>query len=125
MAVSDSLLDIIDQGSVSNRIELMKIIAGRGSCEDTGILQSIVIALGDRKEVVKIAAIKAAAAVKSRHLMQYLGDLLHEKHHKIRMKQQGTSDIGVRRVLIISSVSLRIKMKMYRRWPDLFFLSWR
>jgi hypothetical protein len=67
MAVSDSLLDIIDQGSVSNRIELMKIIAGRGPGEDTGILQSIVIALGDRKEVVKIAAIKAAAAVKSRH----------------------------------------------------------
>lgn len=95
MAVSDSLLDIIDQGSVSNRIELMKIIAGRGPGEDTGILQSIVIALGDRKEVVKIAAIKAAAAVKSRHLMQYLGDLLHEKHHKIRMKAaRALHDIG-------------------------------
>ena len=94
-SVSDSLLDIMDEGSVKNRIELMKIIALRGPSEDTGILQSVVIALGDRKEVVKIAAIKAASATKSSHLMQYLGDLLHEKHHKIRMKAaRALHDIG-------------------------------
>ena len=93
--VSDSLLDIMDEGSVNNRIELMKIIASRGATEDPGILQSVVIALGDRKEVVKMAAIKAAAATKSRHLMQYLGDLLHSKHHKVRMKTaRALHDIG-------------------------------
>ncbi len=84
--VSANLLEIMSQGSLESRIELMKIIASRGASEDTGLLQAIVVGLGDKKEVVKIYAISAAASAKSRHLMQYLGDLLHEKHHKIRMK---------------------------------------
>lgn len=84
--VSDSLLDIMDEGSLRERIELLKIITGRGPTEDTAVLGVIVVALGDRKEVVKITAIKAASAVKSIHFMQYLGDMLHEKHHRVRMR---------------------------------------
>ncbi len=94
-SISESLLDIMGEGSVSNRVELMKIIAEGGASDDTEILQAIVIGLGDKKEVVKRFAIKAASATKSRHLMQYLGDLLHEKHHKLRIKAaRALYDIG-------------------------------
>jgi len=93
--VSDSLLEIMDEGTVNNRIELMKVIASRGVSDDAGVLQAIVIGLGDRKEVVRDFAIRAALAVKSRHLMQYLGDLLHEKHHKLRiMAAKSLFEIG-------------------------------
>ena len=83
--VSESLLEIMDEGSVRDRIDLLKIITGRGATGDATVLQVIVIALGDKKEVVRIFAIKAAAAAGNRHLMQYLSESLHEKHHKVRI----------------------------------------
>ena len=41
--VSDSLLDIMEEGSLSERIELLNIIAGRGPSDDTAVLGAIVV----------------------------------------------------------------------------------
>ena len=83
--VSDSLLEIVNEGNSDEKINLLQVISGRGASEDDTILQVIVAGLIDKKETVRIQAIKAAGFSKSEHLIPYLGNMLHAKHHKERL----------------------------------------
>ena len=94
-SVSGSLLEIIKDGSPEVRLDLLQVISGRGASEDDTILQVIMAGLIDKKETVRIQAIKAAGMSKSTHLVPYLGDMLHAKHHKERLlAAQALFDIG-------------------------------
>ena len=94
-SVTGSLLEIIKDGSLDERINLLQIISGRGASEDETILQVIMTGLLDKKETIRIQAITAAGKTKSRHLVPYLGDMLHAKHHKERLHAaQALFDIG-------------------------------
>lgn len=84
-SVSDSLIEIMEDGSADVRINLLQVISGLGATEDDTILRVIMIGLIDKKEKVRIRAIQVAAVSKSRHLVPYLGDMLNAKHHKERL----------------------------------------
>jgi len=94
-SVSDSLLEIIKDGSPEDRLDLLQVISGRGASEDDTVLQVIMTGLIDKKETVRIQAIKAAGLSKSSHLVTYLGEKLHARHHKERLfAAQALFDIG-------------------------------
>lgn len=84
-SVADSIMDIIRNGSVQNRLDLLHVIEGLGRTEDETILQAIMSGLIDRNETVRLQAVKAAGTSRSIHLVPYLGDRLHAKHHKERL----------------------------------------
>lgn len=84
-AISANLMEIVKKGSQSDKVELLQIIAGRGATSDDTVLQVLVAAMFDKKETIKIQAINAVAATKSTHMAPYLGQFLHEKHHKVRL----------------------------------------
>jgi HEAT repeat protein len=93
--MSDNLMEIITDGSRNAKIELLKIITGRGATDDKSIMQVIMNALADKNEIVRHEALTAAGATRNRHLMPYCADLLHEKHHQMRMyTAQALYDIG-------------------------------
>ncbi len=94
-AVSDSLLEIVNKGNADEKINLLQVISGRGASEDDTIIQVIVAGLIDKKETVRIQAIRAAGFSKSAHLIPYLGNMLHAKHHKERLvAAEALFDIG-------------------------------
>lgn len=94
-SVFDSLLEIIKKGSTDERIALLHVISGKGATENSIMLQVVMSGLIDKKETVRIQAAKTAAAVKSAHLVSYLGEMLHARHHKERLvAAQSLFDIG-------------------------------
>jgi HEAT repeat protein len=93
--MSGNLMEIITEGSRKAKIDLLRIIAGRGATDDQDIMQVIMNALADKNEIVMHGALTAAGATRNRHLMQYCADLLHEKHHQMRIyAAQALYDIG-------------------------------
>lgn len=90
-----NLLDIIKSGTPEERMYLLQVIAGRGATDDSSILQVIMTGLRDKKETVRIQAAKAAGSSGNPHLVPYLGELLHAKHHKERLlAAEALFDIG-------------------------------
>ena len=84
-SVSHNFSDIIVSGTMEEKINLLKIFAQRGKCEDETVLQVIMHGLHDKKESVKLQALAAAESTESRHLIPYVADCLNEKHHKVRL----------------------------------------
>lgn len=94
-SVSGSLLEIIKNGSPQERMDLLLVIAGKGSSEDETIIQVIMNGMNDKKETVRLQAIRSAGMTKSIHLVPNLGDRLHAKHHKERLlAAEALFDIG-------------------------------
>lgn len=85
-SVSGSMAEIMKDGSQDDKLELLRVVSGLGLSSDGAVLQVILKGLTDKKETVRMQAIRAAGKVKSAHLVQNLGNLLHEKHHKIRLR---------------------------------------
>jgi HEAT repeat protein len=95
MAVADNLMEIIRKGSQNDKIDLLKIIAGRGATADVTIMQVIMDALADKKEIVRREAVTAAGATANKRLMPYLADRLKEKHRDLRVHTaKALYDIG-------------------------------
>ncbi len=84
-SVSDGLLEIMNDGTTDEKIDLLQIISSRGKTEDNSILQVILIGMIDKKETVRIKAIKTAAISRSSSLVPKLGELLLASHHKERL----------------------------------------
>lgn len=84
-SISDSLMEIIIEGSRNARIELLKIIAERGANNDEIIMEVIINALSDKQEIVRRQAIITAGATRNKRLLPYLSESLHEKHHDSRI----------------------------------------
>ncbi len=93
--MSRYLMEIITGGPRSAKIDLLKIIAGRGATNDPDIMQVVMNALADKNELVRHWGLTAAGATRNRRLMPYCADLLHEKHHHMRTNAaQALFDIG-------------------------------
>ena len=84
-SVSHNFIDIIIDGSMEDKIDLLKIISQRGESNDEITLQVVMHGLRDKKESVKLQAIASAESIKSRHLIPYIAECLNEKHHKVRL----------------------------------------
>jgi len=94
-SISVNLMEIITNGSRDAKIDLLKIIAGRGATDDPDITQVIMNALADKNELVRHWGLTAAGATRNRRLMPYCADLLHEEHHQMRTyAAQALYDIG-------------------------------
>ncbi len=83
--ISENLIQIIKEGSQKSKLELLRIITENGPSNDVTVLQVIMTGLGDKKILVRMEAINAANAAKNKHLIPNLGDMLHEKHSKVRL----------------------------------------
>jgi len=93
--MSGSLLEIIRDGSPDEKINLLQVISGRGASDNEAVLQVIMSGLLDKKETVRIQAIRAAGLSKSAHLVPNLGEMLHAMHHKERLlAAEALFDIG-------------------------------
>lgn len=89
------LLEIMDHGSPDDKIDLLRIISGRGVIEETLLVQIIAMGLIDKKEKVRNIAIKTAGISKNRHLVSYLGNMLQAEHHMERLlAAKALYDIG-------------------------------
>jgi len=84
-SVSGNLLQIIEEGSLKSRLELLKYITDNGPTEDVTIIQIIIIALSDSNILVRLQAITAANATKNKELIPYLGEMLKEQQYKVRL----------------------------------------
>ncbi len=82
----DSLKDIINKGSQWEKIELLRIITGRGKSTDEAIIQVIGLALTDKKELIKLEAIKAASSTGNIHFVPNLIQCLHDSRHGVRIQ---------------------------------------
>ncbi len=85
-AVTENLTEIINTGSQQEKIELLRIIAGRGKSVDEAIVQVIALAIVDKKDLVKLEAIDTAGIIGSSHFVPNLIKCLHNKLHWVRIE---------------------------------------
>jgi HEAT repeat protein len=83
---SKNLIELITDGSWKDKVELLKIIAGRGTDVDGTIREVIVLALVDKKDYVRYEAVYAAGATKSGHLVPSIVECLHDRHSVMRIQ---------------------------------------
>jgi HEAT repeat protein len=81
-----NLNELMTGASKKDRIELLKIIAGRGPDIDGPILEVIVLALNDAKDIIKLQAVKTAGATRNTHLVFYVAACLNDRHPDMRMQ---------------------------------------
>ena len=84
-AISENLIQIINEGSQSSKLQLLRLITENGASSDVTILQVIMTALNDSRVLVRLQAVSAANASKNKQLIPYLAVVLQEKHYKIRL----------------------------------------
>jgi HEAT repeat protein len=84
-SVSKNLLEIIEEGNLKSKLELLRFITDNGPTSDVTILQIIMIALSDSNILVRLQAITAANAVKNKELIPYIGEMLKEQQYKARL----------------------------------------
>jgi len=84
--LSKNLVELIDGGTRKDKIRLLKIITGRGHDIDGAIMEVVVLALADRKGIVKLHAVEAAGATGSSRLVPQIAECLHDRHTDMRIK---------------------------------------
>jgi HEAT repeat protein len=82
----ENLKEIINKGSQAEKIELLRIIAGRGKSSDETILQVIVLAMLDKKELVKLEAIHTAGVTGNSYFVPKLVLCLQDNMHEVRIQ---------------------------------------
>ncbi len=94
-SVTGNLREIIADGSAKEKVQLLNIIAHLDGKIDENIMHIIAQALIDKKDAVKIEAIKAIGMLKHKHFIHNLVECLHDKQHKIRLQAVKTlGEIG-------------------------------
>ncbi|HNX23209.1 MAG TPA: HEAT repeat domain-containing protein [Spirochaetota bacterium] len=84
-SVSENLIQIINEGTLTNKLELLRLITDNGPTSDVTLFQVIMTGLTDKKVLVRLQAISAANVTKNKQLIPYLGVMLNEKHYKVRL----------------------------------------
>ncbi|MBN1496077.1 MAG: HEAT repeat domain-containing protein [Spirochaetes bacterium] len=83
---SRNLIELIAKGAWKDKIELLKIIASRGPNVDGPIIEVIVLALADKKDIVRYEAVHAAGATRRGHLVPHIAACLRERHSIMRVQ---------------------------------------
>jgi len=78
------LRSIILNGTQSEKIEVLRIIADRGEKLNEETSSLLVQSLNDKKMMVQFEAMRTMGALKDRHLIQYLAEFLTNKSHRLR-----------------------------------------
>jgi HEAT repeat protein len=84
--LSKNLVELISGGARKDKINLLKIIAGRGRDVDGPIMEAVVLALEDRNGIVKLHAVEAAGATGSGSLVSRIAEFLNDRHPDMRIK---------------------------------------
>lgn len=84
--LSKNLVELISEGSRKEKINLLKIIAGRGRDVDGSIMEAVVLALEDRNGIVKLHAVEAAGATGSGRLVPRITEYLNDRHPDMRIR---------------------------------------
>jgi HEAT repeat protein len=84
-SVSRNFLDIIQEGTLKSKLELLRFIADNGPSADVTVFQIIIIGLSDTSILVRFQAITAASSVKNKQLIPHLGEILKDKQHHARL----------------------------------------
>jgi HEAT repeat protein len=83
--ISENLIQIINEGTLTNKLELLRLITDNGPSSDVTVIQVVMTGLVDKKVLVRLQAISAANATKNKQMIPYLAEMLHEKHYKVRL----------------------------------------
>jgi len=83
--ISENLIQIINEGSLTSKLELLRLITDNGQSSDVTVVQVVMTGLIDNKVLIRLQAISAANATKSKQMIPYLAEMLHEKHYKVRL----------------------------------------
>ena len=83
--ISENLIQIINEGTLSNKLELLRLITDNGQTSDVTVFQVIMTGLADKKVLVRLQAISAANSTKNKQLIPSLSEMLNEKHYKVRL----------------------------------------
>jgi HEAT repeat protein len=84
--LAENLKELISDGSKKEKIQLLKIIEGRGPDVDGAIMEAIVLALIDYKGIVRLQALKTAGATRSGHLVPNIAESLLDRHPDMRVQ---------------------------------------
>lgn len=83
---SRNLIELVTRGAWRDKIELLKIITGRGPNVDGPILEVVVLALVDKKDIVRYEAVHTAGATKKGHLVPNIAACLRDRHSIMRIQ---------------------------------------
>ena len=77
--IIENLRIIVISGSQRDKIEALRILAGRGPTDDLEISKILYLALNDKKTLIRIEAIKTMGAIRDRHSIKHLVDSLEDR----------------------------------------------
>ncbi len=93
--IVENLQNIIVSGSQRDKIEALRILAGRGRTDDLEISKILYLALCDKKPMVKIEAIKTMGAIRDKYSVVHLVDKLDDVSFQIRLQSaKSLGEIG-------------------------------
>ena len=82
----DYLKEIISRGSQIEKIELLRIISGCSRLSDEAVMEVIVLALADHRDLVRLEAAKTAGTTQNPHLVPPLAERLSDEDPYVRIQ---------------------------------------
>ncbi len=84
--LSKNLVELMSGGTRKDKINLLKIIAGRGRDVDGPIMEAVVLALEDSNGIVRLNAVEAAGTTGSGHLVSKIAEMMNDRHPDMRIR---------------------------------------
>jgi HEAT repeat protein len=84
-SVFENFRSIILSGNQREKIEALRILSARGKTDEPQISNILFLALKDKRMLVMIEAIRTMGAIKDRHSVKHLVDILDSKNYNIRL----------------------------------------
>lgn len=84
--IIENLRGIIISGAQRDKIEALRILAGRGKTQDSDISNLLNLALNDKKVMVRIEAVRTMGAIKDKYSIKHLIESLDNKTYQMRLQ---------------------------------------
>jgi HEAT repeat protein len=84
--IYDKLESVLLNGSQSNKIDALRILAHRGKGESEVLSKMLVLALNDKKELVQIEAIRTMGALKDKLSVLHIAQKVHDSKSTLRLE---------------------------------------
>jgi len=84
--IIENLRGIIISGAQRDKIEALRILAGRGKTQDSDISNLLNLALNDKKVMVRIEAVRTMGAIKDKYSVKHLIESLDNKTYQMRLQ---------------------------------------
>jgi HEAT repeat protein len=84
-SIFENFRSIILSGNQRDKIEALRILAARGETNEPNISNILFLALKDKRMLIRIEAIRTMGAIKDRHSVRHLIDVLDSKNYNVRL----------------------------------------